>query len=1377
MTAPRSPTGGPAARSRGADLLVEETVKGVKTFLTVTSPIAPSAGKLRAVYRVHVTEPKDRRGSISEMTGQLLEAFAKALHEPFIEDFIKASAATTDSKARIENLASLTRLLQWKGPGKQLPRADAHVEFQALGVWNAPAWLEPAGQLGPLPRLLILLKVLCSHAGSDEELLALIAQALGEGTRKEEASKVLTRIKQLLRKDRNKRGASGYSSADSTSSAMLAAFNKLPSREHLPVLHFSDLVDVNLGAATEGRTALSAFEAWLRVGLAPPKDALEWERKRSTPHPEIDSNVIARYAAALVTEITKPKWAFTLMQWPCGIQPDMGIAIASSCVDAIRRSEPGWRVIWLCASRPSQPFFRVSELEFLRPLAHAFAVTLPQEGKEGSAVDLRAILDVLRLGLSRYKCLIVVEGLRNAAGRIGPLLDFLSGTSTFEEFVRGLATPPITDACNAPDTGYAVSRFLLLPAQTMRGVFDLSLPIGSTPALISATSEVVTASARLMPEASRITGFTLNNLINSETFLDKARTQDPSVLVHTLVTELAKNHPETLIVLCLIASVPDGTLLGTMRRVIRRWRLLIEKIVKGDLARDVGDLLDVVGDRIAELSTRINDFRHAKRQKGVGTEEWLSGSAIYEQVGKLLCLELQEVHEHLGVRQLRWEVEEDIDGAGVGADPYDDETTWGRFKPRLAIRSPSVRDLLIETICRNRSLSTDALHTYLLSRLGWRLMQFALAGECLRQGTALLRNTDPTGSIKLESRRRLIQAQYHILAAGNLSGVNFGDVRGEELDIQELLYPADDYRRRSYIYSVLYKQLIEHDDWLITRAWGRSELRVGLLLQALYPGWHPRSTQTARPKTAMEYAALDRSDDAIRALDQLVVAAERKRDEASAQTQAHELRLQRAFFRNLLHAASDAEDHELAHRCLLIIKQISANAPERSSVSSRRSIVASPRVPAGNIATSKLEFDALDGRSDDRAAAAKDVCVRALEHAGIDERWISEVKRIGKKLAVEIDSRPDPIMVLGVLKELRDGWLHVPTLQNGGDIGFVADMVARWADFLSNQADQIEDKRLDVYSRVRISSQAIEDHRQVTQIKDEIEAFLVAWTAFWLTNALRAEVGMQLENHGRRWGKVSARTYRTGIRTTLKLARLLAVRQALHGRTSEANHEPSPAVRWFMEYALSRADILARDVYLYERERIQSLLIQASIARTSANIDRDLNGHLIGHPRMIRALRDAMEYVASAERRIVDLGSPQPVSRRWIVERISVLGLWLQLLATAWDRERKGVTYDRYVIVHAKPVASKATSFHAPDSTVQDKGLEKEIAHTAAALVHDMNVLERLAYGSHFWVSLHKRSILRYEVLRSRFQFSDFNWPIPQRILPNPENPVDLPKI
>lgn len=1333
-------------KGRNSESLAKWTVRDGVTFLTVTSPVDPKKGEARRTYRVHVVAPARSEGGIAAMADALLERFGASLEQAFVKDFVRAFGAS-DEKARRQHLGDLSKMLQWdpngRPPSQDPPRLPGDlVSFQALGIWNAQAWFDEKGRLGRWPRLLVLIKTLCAAAGSDEALAAMIAHALGEGTEKAEATWAMNQVRRELRQVRSKRDGSGL---DLIAPALLAAFNGLQIRERLPLLDFSDLVEVDLGAAT-GRRALVAFEAWVKTGFSMPRDDLRWRRRRSTPDATIDERTISRFARALIAEVTEADCSYTMMQWPSGAQPATGIAVASACIDELKRTTQDWRVIWLCASRPSESFRRVSAREFLRPLAQAFAVTLPSDGVHGPAQELGAVIDVLRMGLSRHKCLVVVEGLRNAGGRIGPLLDFISGVSTFEAIVRGLATPPTPDACQASGSGFAASRFLLLPARAVRGILDLSTGGVRNSELAVAASELATACRSVPDEASKSAASMLERLRSRDQAEQAPVLADPpGVGVEALIDELAHRHAASLVVLALVGSVPDGTLLGTLRRIFLQWRRLVERVVRQPLARDAGDLLDDVERQIAELARCVADVRHGRRDP----KEWLAGSTLDDYMGKLVYVELQEIHEHLGEQHLRWEVEKEIDPWKPGAGVLDDQVAWGRFKPMLAFKSPAARDLLIEAICRKRPKANEGLNGYVLSRLGWRLMQFAAAGECLRQGTALLRNARPKASVELETRRRLIQAQHHILAAGDLSGVGLGDDRSEELDHQDLLYPADAYRRRSFVYSGLYRQLIEHEEWWLTRAWGRSEMRVGLLLQALYPGWHARGTQTARPRTAMECEADDTSDESLRALDQLVVAANKKRADASAQLQAHELRLQRAFFRSLLHAASDAEDHELAKRCLHLTKSLSAETNKKPTGPGRRPSVSQSATQSDTIATAKLEFDVLDARSADRTSEAQDICLTALSDVKIEPRWIFEVTRVGKRLAADVPSGLDPRMALASLKELRDGWVNEPSIKSGGVLGFVADMVARWADVLSNKADQIEDRRLEAAANA--TSQVPDERIRLSQLDQEVEEFFIAWTAFWLANALRAEVGMQLEGHGQRYGKVTARPYRTGIRTTLKLARLLALQQARGGMTAE-RREPTLAVRWFLEYARSRADILARDVHLYERERIQTVLIQASIARTTANIDRDLNGHLICHPSELAALKDALLYVSGAERRLLDLGSPRPVARRWIVERLNVLGLWL-LLAAAGRARAKNASGDS---PEAATLQGKAPAL--VQSTTADM---PEIAHLAAALVHDLNTLARLADGSPFWRSLHRRAILRYARLRSSFALDGFAWPQP----------------
>ncbi|WP_158219589.1 hypothetical protein [Ideonella sp. A 288] len=1315
------------------------------------SPIPPKGSQKRANHVVVVIAPPKRTGTVRELVNQLLQQFDEVLRQSWVREFVQACDATRDEKSKRAYLAALSCVFQWTEPreGRHAPKARSEVSraregVAALGVWNAEAWISVNGRLGPLPRLLLLIKLVCGDLPGDEELTAAVAAALGEGTHTRAAANVVARVRQLLQgSNRNPRVASAYSTADPEWRALLAAFNELSFRDRLPVLRYSDLMEVELGGLV-GRETLGEFESWLRAGLSRPRHSVDMGQRVTSLGPEVMPARVESLAKIVVAEMTEASPVHSIVQWPCGTQPAMGITIARACVDEIKR-QAEWRVIWLCASRTDRPFFRVSTHEFLRPLAEAFQVMLPDKGPQWTADDIGRVVEVLRKGLSRYKCLVIVEGLRNAGGRIGPLLDFLSGSSVFEEIIRGLATPPVSDACDrAWDGAFAASRFLLLPARAMRGIHDLSDGAAGRCAWSDAAIGVVEVSRSLPDETCRLAKQTLaaQRRFEPEAWPESQPGSRPTV--QGLVEGLAQRSPHNLIVLCLIASVPDGVLIGTLRRVFRRWRVLIQRIVPREEFDRCGELLGKAATEIDNLYLQMRKVRDSHLGKDLDAADALADSKLYGRFGGLLSIELQDSDEYLGPRQLRWEVEKDLEQWDLDFIRHEDDAAWGQFKPVLVFRNANVRDVLIEAVCRRLSFSPDDPRAFALTRIGWGLMQLAAAGECMRQATALLRNADPHGADSPDRFRRLVQALHHVSAAGALKGIELGDARNEEIDHQTLLFPAEHYRRRAFTYSVLYRQLVERDEWWLTRATGRSELRVGLLLQALYPGRHPRSTETQYPPTAMETDASQADDASHHALDKLVKNARVKRENSLGTVQGHEPLLQAEFFQNLLLAASDAEDHELAKRCLEIVKEL-VKQPSGTVANSKRGSGVSGELRAPVRRTLKLEYDILDAGGTDSEDAAR-ICLAALKLVDKDGLWVYKLKLLAEYLFDISQQGGDPFRAPGALRELRDGWLAL--IHSADELAFAADMMARWADVLSNEADRIQDG-----CPTKVAPSKSADKTGEPTSDNELAKFFVAWTAFWLANALRAEVGMHLDRHGKRWGRVSSRAYRTGIRTTLKLARLLALppRRADDVASGSGYRlAPSSASRWLLEYARSRADILTRDVHLYERERIQSLLMQSSIARTVVNIGRDLSGGDEALPNDNSALVDALQYVASAERRLIDLGSPRPIALRWIVERLNVLGLWLTQTARARVAVRK---------LAARGGGSSADLATDPERRIAR--LTLDVDRLATAVVHDMSVLHQLAEGSAFWMHLYRRAARRYLSLRNQFGADGVEWPSP----------------
>jgi hypothetical protein len=204
----------PDKKQKNRDSLAKETVDGGLSVLALTSPVDAKRGAQRKEYRVHVVAHVPRNGGIAKLAELLLERFAHALEQPFVSDFIDACSSSRDEEPLRPHLYALNRLLQWDSANRPVNKDPAQlpagvVRFQALGIWNAQAWFDERGHIGRFPRLLVLVKILASSAADDDELAAMLARALGEGTHRTEAGKVLTRLRKELREDRVNRYGSG----------------------------------------------------------------------------------------------------------------------------------------------------------------------------------------------------------------------------------------------------------------------------------------------------------------------------------------------------------------------------------------------------------------------------------------------------------------------------------------------------------------------------------------------------------------------------------------------------------------------------------------------------------------------------------------------------------------------------------------------------------------------------------------------------------------------------------------------------------------------------------------------------------------------------------------------------------------------------------------------------------------------------------------------------------------------------------------------------------------------------------------------------------------------------------------------------------------
>jgi hypothetical protein len=109
----------------------------------------------------------------------------------------------------------------------------------------------------------------------------------------------------------------------------------------------------------------------------------------------------------------------------------------------------------------------------------------------------------------------------------------------------------------------------------------------------------------------------------------------------------------------------------------------------------------------------------------------------------------------------------------------------------------------------------------------------------------------------------------------------------------------------------------------------------------------------------------------------------------------------------------------------------------------------------------------------------------------------------------------------------------------------------------------------------------------------------------------------------------------------------------------------------FLAHAQERANVYARTLHRYVRERFQSILLQATIVRCWAGYsaaERKLHVAMRKNdaPRAslpsLTIFEDALDYVDRAEKVLLELEAPDLLGRRLLLERVSILICMLQLL-------------------------------------------------------------------------------------------------------------------
>lgn len=1041
----------------------------------------------------------------------------------------------------------------------------------------------------------------------------------------------------------------------------------------------------------------------------------------------------------------------------------------------------GYRKLHLEASRFGDPNFAFTPQGFIKPLVEALLTE--ERRRDYSTPDRFAeVMERLRRKLSETACLIFVHGLHNAAGRIAPTVDFITGTSSAIDLIRSLAVPPMESLVSG--SGPRTCGRSLWVTFSLHEIPEL-LPYSEPPRPVSLagweealqhanppmdwsqrvfqegerrsekqeverqdclsveTGEIERlygTSAKLLPEGALppsdlelLLAQTVDKwrsgkqgsrkyVINRELEQHKVRSVDD--LMAIWVRSLVAYDLKGLWFLSMVAAAPEGLFLGTLKRLLDHASALIhhnrregESPSKKALSRVLHD--DTLKESFAACQALVD--RMTPPLKPQPPEEPVAAhdfdSPELRDYLPLLMVGSEVVTEHLSARILRWEVGAIGDETRVGGRRVDEGKRQGDHRRRIRFVSPVLRDAFLRAFIAldaeegagsgaGRRLTFDGCA---------RLIQLAVAAEAFSQGAALLLHSSPSEVQQLQRRRLHVQALHHAACAGDLTGLTLdtGVTPGRGI----LPFPESAERRRHVVYMVLYRQLIEdRGAWTLSRRHGRSELRVALLLQLL--SWGELTLPYGvGPKQLLTVPMRDSAPEVWR-----------QQLEALLQRARQGSRFEKMMLKNLTHASLDAEDMPLANALMdqRDPPPTGAGAPPPpdkklegpNSIHTLRlgalliDLQLHVRDDSHEAIEPKLAFALHDH---DGASITLKKCEAAI--AQDSPRLCREVRAYAKRLAKTLVHDAEPAIDFAAENKELERLGLIPITQKQGPAGptaelttRVADWCVRWADRLANDADEISDRR---------STKPQEDRAQ--RVAEQTSGLLLAFVAYWVADFLRARSGEQPDISGVNWGRLAPRYFRTGIRTSLKLARLLTER---HGDKAKAITD------WLLEFARSRVGILTRDYNALGRELFQCLLLQSAIARTHDRIHRHVNrndARLVMNPlpfersasstERTEALVDAVDYICDAEARWLALGGPNALARRLVVERISLV----QTIARTYLGTLSGVN------THSARL-DKVRS-------LLDEGW------------WELNLLEGLADGHPFWQKLHQRHAERHKAM------------------------------
>jgi hypothetical protein len=931
-----------------------------------------------------------------------------------------------------------------------------------------------------------------------------------------------------------------------------------------------------------------------------------------------------------------------------------------------------------------------TELPGLRRIAHQLRV-LCGIGSDAAGdradlpFNLHTELEGVRIALTLYPTIIVVDGVDNSSGELVEIHDLIRNAQ-IADMLRVLLLPSshiVQEQAAAGSTSFLVLS--AAPVMKLEPWTVLSVAL-SKPLVPHAFRLLVTGDARfseIREQRRNALGATLSspslqNLYAAgaddfDRFADHEAVGESDLVMLRLAAKAAGERKEygkgkidaatffdewlgllqsecywdALTLKFCVASV-NGMRISTLRRVLTSWMHLI-----GDGQRRADPCFSGARVRVddvfqASLAHFLDDLDDTAPQR----PQLLNFHLRYPE---LIIERTDETVEALQREQRTFELQ---------AFPDDcDEPSMDAANQRVLF------DVRSETTRMRLAASAQRMHMrhgpFDLGDEEWQAINYLLAEESLSQVTCQFRNLHARALTGIYTQRRLVQAIMHGLLSLGKSRVATIEVGRKLAAPPSFALPLDPVLRYRFLYNFAYKRLLENaPDWSLSRGYGRPQLKCVLLKMFVDPVWAAsrwRSGAVDGNRVAAGNSAHIRLD---------------------PNDYIHDAP---AFHRELLftlgYAALDADDFALVDRVLdktnaLLAVRPPQRAGDNPAELMRIALAALHAVHEPG--TGGMPADESLNKITIELALARGENQRA---AGLCTAWFKA--RLQRDYHLATDFAGD--------RRLK----KYANLQqwDAGSKSKLDLLLATEAQQLLQQCSGDQQRKSIADALFRLAESRAVQADLPSGGDDVFASFLEAYAIYWIGDRVR--IGDGAHGYSVTWHPPSAKPMRYWVRVCLKLAK--TVRDA-----------DKDGWRSFYAHAKAITNVYTRHLHHLPRERIAMLLLQSSIARVWAELNL--------HTDPVNAEQDvgldaSLHYIEAAENLAIELGFPTKLLRRLFLERAKTV----RRLAMLDSRRLK-------LVLAEKPGAAARI--------IQRRRARLIVAE------RDLTLLERICQGNAYWEML-----------------------------------------